>query len=1757
VATAIPVGSRATPSADTTLQIGLLGPLLLVRDGRHVELTGPKRGALLTLLALHVGAPVNRQHLVEALWGDQRTGREAATLRVHVSHLRDVIEPVRGGPPRVLVTVGSAYLLSAEHVDVDVARFDRLATEARRLLPTEPGRALEHLTAARELWRGRPLQDVEYQEFAQVEIRRLELARQEVVADHAEALIAVGKDAASLDDLEALARSDPMQERPAALLMRALYRTGRQADALRVSRRHARHLREEGLDPSPRICQLEQRILRHDPDLLSERTSASGDVGPGSSVRGYELREAVGTGPVGTVYRAFQASVGREVAVKAIHAGLAATPGFVRRFAEEARVVASLEHPHIVPIHDFWREPAGAFLVLRWMDGDDLAQQLGRPWDPSRIGRVFGQLADALAHAHDAGVIHGNLKLSNILFDAAGNAYLSDFGLAVTRIGSGGSHGREGTLTAALPHASPERRRGDVTVASDIFALGMLLHQAAAGPGGDGSDRSSSGVAEVIDVATAARPVDRYPDVMAFASALLDAVGARQQQRPRRVRRNPYKGLAAFAEVDRSDFCGRDDVVESVLGLVGEKGLTAVVGASGSGKSSVVMAGLVPQLRAGALPGSEDWVIVSTVPGTDPFEEFHLALRSVAVGHQRPDDAGSRELRHGFAAAMDDPTGRALLIVDQFEELFSSRVGEDVRERFLDDLVDLALDPARRVRVVVTLRADFSDRPLLHPQLGDLVSAGSLLLGPMRSEQVEEAIRRPAGRVGVHIEPGLVGELVRDVMSAPASLPLLQYVLSELFEGRGEDRLTVQAYRALGGVQAVLERRAESTYASLPTGARPVCRQIFLRMVNLGEHGEESRRRLPLTELHGLGARADVDAVLDAFAGARLLTYDRDPVTRTPTIEVAHETVIHRWARYRVWIDDARAALRAHGRLSTAAAMWADADEDPSYLLTGGPLAAAIETGSGERLDLNALESRFLAESRRAADLAREQEETRRQQQSALARRARRRLEVGIATAVIAGLVALIATYALIERRRADDLAAAQERQNLARELASASSVNLTSADPDLSLLLALAAADLSLAVEEDVLPEAVDALHRAVINPRAREVTRDGRGELRGQSLAYAPKGTWFVVLADDGGVLVLDPIDGAELGRIPPLDVPAIGLDVPAIGLDVHPSDGRTVLVRYRDGVRQWDWRSGVAQPRLAAPPDGTTVTTAAYAPDGSTIAVGRDDGLVQVWQADGSGHTELREHTGTVVSVDFDPTGSRLVTGGADRRALVWDLDAGAVTTEANLDRILLPLVQLAWHPVDDVVAVATTQGDNLLFDAVTGERLNSFGNAQNTSHSIAFDPTGIVVITADGDGFVRVYGTWVGGEAWVVVPAGGVPLRDAAIDPIAGGAASVGVDGQVRLGGALHGSELPARESLNLYPQIVAARDGSRYVLAAHGLKHGLAGAVPTMEVVDAATGRTLLHRPTVADWGTRLPAITGDGSTVAFAGPDGDVQILEVESGASITIDRSAVQAAGLAFSPDGALLAGGGIDGTIAIWDRGTGTAISLLTGHGDRRPRISSIPHERDRGRSDGRLEDDLAWEMAVNAATSRRVNQVAFHPDGSTLASAGFDGTVRTWVLETGEDRVLQHFDHEVFTVAYTPDGTVLAAADRAGTILLLDAESGEVIRTPDPAPGPTNLVISPEGTSMAGAVFHPVAYLWDLESGRTVRRIHGAVYRLTSVAFLNGGSELRTASGEAIDRGCLLDPADLIDLAREQVRRELTDAECEQYLRRPCSD
>ncbi len=447
---------------------------------------------------------------------------------------------------------------------------------------------------------------------------------------------------------------------------------------------------------------------------------------------------------------------------------------------------------------------------------------------------------------------------------------------------------------------------------------------------------------------------------------------------------NPYKGLRAFSELDASEFFGREALVQEILGaLRAGRRLVALVGPSGSGKSSVLAAGLVPPLRSGALPGSEAWDIQLSSPGPGTLGQ----LEALVAGRGR------------------EP---ALLVLDQFEDLFAMP-DEGARTRFLAALAGAVDDPARRLTVVLALRADFYDRPLLDPAFAAVFIPGVLNVMPLSRDEVAVAVAGPAQQAGLAVEPGLLADLVADTTAEPGALPLLQYALTELVERGDGHVLRLADYRAIGGLRGILARRAEDLYAELDDASRLLARQVFLRLVRVGRSGLDGRRRVPVAELADL----DVDplalsGVLDRFARRRLLSFDRDPRSGQATVEVAHEALLREWPRLAGWIDRHRADLRRHEAFSSALEEWEVAGRDSDYLLTGGRLAEAEATIRAGALALTGHECSFLEASIGQRDAQAAAETARADASRRLERRARSRL-VALAVALLA--LALVGAY--------------------------------------------------------------------------------------------------------------------------------------------------------------------------------------------------------------------------------------------------------------------------------------------------------------------------------------------------------------------------------------------------------------------------------------------------------------------------------------------------------------------------------------------------------------------------------------------------------------------------------------------------------------------------------------------------------------------------------------------------------------------------
>lgn len=995
------------------MEFRLLGSLEVRSEDGPINVGGPQQRKILAVLLSDPGRVLTYERLAEVLWPEEEPPNARRTSFTYVSRLRSAI-----GAAAVQTTpVGYALDPSAAVVDAD--RFTGLLRQAAA---APPDRAVEVYDEALALWRGPAFGDFNGEWWARPMAAKLDELRLTAQAERIDALTANGWTGRAVAEARALVDSDPLREQFVERAMRGLHAQGQTAAALRVFQTFRARLADEtGLNPSPTLVELDRSI------------ATGADVRPaegaGRQLRGYVLRDVLGEGAFGTVYRATQPGVEREVAVKAIRSTLADDRVFVRRFEAEAQLVARIEHPHIVPLYDFWRQPGGAFLVFRLMRGGTAQQALERDgrFSIERAGTLVEQIGGALGAAHALNVVHRDVKPSNILFDDVGAAYLSDFGIA-------GLIGDESDVlpvrsSRSVVYASPERLRHQAEDArADQYSLAATVWELLAGEAPFTADDPAvavqhklglplgdltalrpdvpPAVSAVLAKGGAVEPDDRYATVADMVAAWHDAVavpGRKTGERPRAPIAgpvaNPFRGLRAFGEADAAVFYGRAELVNALVAKTDHSPFVAVTGPSGSGKSSLVLAGLVPRVRAaGAL-------VATMTPGTDPNASLAVALGPVAGKDAEPvvssgGFADQRAIVDAFAAV--GATDRLVLIIDQFEELWT--VSEpDSRRRFIDGLADAIA--ASSVQVIATLRADFFDRPLTDPVLGPLVAPNAFGVTPLTAKELHEVITAPAAAAGVRFEPALTSRLVSDAVDQPGTLPLLQFTLAELFERRNGSNIPLDAYEEMGGLAGSISRRADDVYASFNADEQDATQRLFSRLVTPGDGNEDTRRRVERTDLAGVPGR-----VVDAFVSARLLTADRDRTTRRPTVEVAHEVLLQSWPRLRSWLADDRAWLRELRALSGAAGEWERGGRDNADLYRGARLAVVEELANAHPGALTYTESSFLARSldeRSAGEVAAKEQLDEKVRQNRRLRQRLAALAVFAAAAVIAGAVAL------------------------------------------------------------------------------------------------------------------------------------------------------------------------------------------------------------------------------------------------------------------------------------------------------------------------------------------------------------------------------------------------------------------------------------------------------------------------------------------------------------------------------------------------------------------------------------------------------------------------------------------------------------------------------------------------------------------------------------------------------------------------------
>lgn len=1048
--------------------------------------------------------------------------------------------------------------------------------------------------------------------------------------------------------------------------------------------------------------------------------------------------------------------------------------------------------------------------------------------------------------------------------------------------------------------------------------------------------------------------------------------------------RPPYLGLAAYGPDDADRFCGRDRLVADLTDRLARHRFVAVVGPSGSGKSSLLRAGLMPAVCA---DGNLRTVVIT--PGAHPV----------------------RELENNLVASDAD----GLLIVDQFEEVFSLCEDESEQETFIRALLAVAREVGRRTRVVIGLRADFYAYCARVPELVAALQDAQLLVGPMTPEELSVAITEPAARAGLMVEKTLVATIVAEAASRPAALPFVSHALWETWRRRRGAGLFLASYEAAGGLDGAVAQSADRVFGELDEGHRRAVRRILVRLTALGDGTEDTRRRVARAEL---GDDAVTAHVLERLAAARLVTVGED------TVEIAHEALIRGWPTLRDWLAADRESLRAHRRLTGAATDWATHGEDDAFLYWGSLLAGWADRDTEA---LNETERGFLA-----ASLARQsRDHTRR----------RRRLRVTIGS-LVAGLVtvSLLAVLAVVQTVTAN----AQRDLAVASSLAAQSRAVLT-AQPDLANLLALAGLGHSVTAQTVASAQAALSVPMHVARPligHSGAVT----------AVAYGPDGETVATGGDDGTV---------RLWTAGPIAALTQGSAVTTIAFT---RDGHLLATGGVDGtVRLWD--TTTHRP-LGTLTNRAAVNALAFNPDGTAIATGHADGAVYLWDTSTNRSLPVPVgHEGPVNAVTFDRTGLILATGGDDNTARLWNTLTHQTTI---LSGHTGEVFAVAFSPDGTMLTTGSADGTARIWDATTHESRATLIGHTRVVRAVAFAADGRTVVTGSWDGTARIWDTTTH-QPLAILAGHTDEVLAVAVSPDGTTVVTGSRDGTAREWDTRASQSIATLGGHTGYIDAVAFSPDGRTV--ATGSRDGTVrlwntGHHDQSAVLDAKAGFVL------------TVAFSPDGTTLATGHKDGGIRFWDTsthEQKATLTGHADGV--ASVAFSPDGQLLASASTDGTARLWNLTTLRADAVLTGHTGWVDAVAFSPDGNTvaTASTDGtvRLWDPDAGSTIVTLAPETgHLNGLAFSPDGRTLAIAPANGTALLWdITDRRVASVLIKHTGEVTAVAYSPDGQTIATSSRDGTTHLWDRDRGQTIVGLTGHVGwVTAVAFSPDGKTLA---------------------------------------------------------------------------------------
>ncbi len=1154
----------------------------------------------------------------------------------------------------------------------------------------------------------------------------------------------------------------------------------------------------------------------------------------------------------------------------------------------------------------------------------------------------------------------------------------------------------------------------------------------------------------------------------------------------------PYVGLDAFHEQNQSIFFGRDHLVSELIEKLKSTRFLAVLGSSGSGKSSVVRAGLVPRLKNGALPGGAEWIYFKPmVPGSNPLLNLaHLMESGTEQINQATLAEAYRQNPDKLAGVVSEKFGEpVVLVVDQFEEIFTICTDDEARERFVANLIHLSLAPGAEHRVIITMRSDFETKVARLPELQKFIERSVVRVTPLSASELREAIEAPAARIGLKFEEGVIEALLNDTLGELAALPLLQFTLLKLWENREHNRITWGAYKRLGGGREALARSADDFYNNLIHEEQVTMRRILLKMVRPGEGLEVTSNRVPRRVLYQKAEADDrIDRVLNRLIVARLVRISEGDMAGDEQVEVAHEALVRNWPRLVEWLDEERTALRQRQRLTTAAEEWQRLGRDPLALWRGLLLEEARHYD-----DLNGLETEFLkagydaekAEAERVENEARQQrelemaqtlaetqrqraeeEKTRAEEQAAYAKnlgRQSRRLSWALVAALVLGLVAVLFAYLSIQQA---NLANANQALALSQRQIAEANANIAKDNAD------IAKRNEEAAIQQKNLAEQSSLIAEAQRSAARAQIFQARTGGLYTSTLLALD--SWMRSPSDEAAEILRQNIS------LLPIPVVQVSQKVRITALELNPAGLRFLTASLDGNVCMRKLEDGSVLFCVTSP---GVVSHAIFILGGKSIAIGDESGIVQIFDAQDGKIQNTFEYKAPVRGLDFSefrkelaialedgnievinlenpavwgpsyklyisgkisvtrisPDGKSYAAGTAAGSIIIWNLSNSAIMSHRADRRAVL---SLRFSPNSRLLISGGADNRAVVFDLLTGKTIFQSFQGGDWVQDIAFFPDGGSFATASNDARVQVWDLGTGKERMVMFT--DAAITSLQISPDGKWIVSTGENGTIRAWSAYTGVEEFEIPLENAGAFLAFSHDSQRLI---SGDINGNIG-IWDISAMSSSSGHLQF------DESLRIAKF--DASGLRIIASDGNrVWLLDTNNLAAQTAPSPKKAALelneaidNLAISPDGKLIGISTFADKIYVYDLVTRKPILVVESPSD--------------------------------------VSALAFSTDGSSLINGTTDGTIVTWDVQTATPIISFQLDNAILSISPGRKGIAVGTKDK---IILLDAKAKQKIAEWE-APGENQfLAINAENSLLVSASSSGQIKFWKQQNNSYV--------------------------------------------------------------------